>query len=212
MRGYVMKKICVFGLIILFILGGCSNSNNLRSSESKDESFQHSVNNAEESIEVDKAVSSVSPLKTSPQDVSGEIIPTTANSIPEKSNDDSLYDLDKKFNEEINKTNGVTSEMVDVLLKYSALWKEDMNQYYDLLMEVMDEEGKAMLSDSQAAWEEYSQKNHQLILHCNSMMYEGGGSYLEVLEAELDHKKYRERAVELEDLYEITREISEENY
>ena len=64
-----MKKICVFGLIILFILGGCSNSNNLRSSESKDESFQHSVNNAEESIEVDKAVSSVSPLKTSPHNV-----------------------------------------------------------------------------------------------------------------------------------------------
>lgn len=205
------KKICVFGLIILFILGGCSNSNNLRSSESRDESFQNSEN-AEESIEVDKAVSSVSTLKTSAQDVLGEIIPTTANSIPEKSNEDSTYDLDKKFNEEINKTNGVTSEMVDVLLKYSALWKEDMNQYYDLLMEEMDEEGKAMLSDSQAAWEAYSQKNHQLILHCNSMMYEGGGSYLEVLEAELDHKKYRERAVELEDLYEITRENSEENH
>lgn len=192
---------------------GCSNSNNLRSSESKDESFQHSEKiNAEESIEVDKEVSSVSTLKTGVQDVSGEIIPTTANSIPEKSNEDSMYDLDKKFNEEINKTNGVTSEMVDVLLKYSALWKEDMNQHYDLLMEVMDEEGKAMLSDSQAAWEEYSQKNHQLILHCNSMMYEGGGSYLEVLEAELDHKKYRERAVELEDLYEITRENIEENH
>ena len=192
-------------------MGGCSNSNNLRSSESRDESFQNSEN-AEESIEVDKAVSSVSTLKTSAQDVLGEIIPTTANSIPEKSNEDSTYDLDKKFNEEINKTNGVTSEMVDVLLKYSALWKEDMNQYYDLLMEEMDEEGKAMLSDSQAAWEAYSQKNHQLILHCNSMMYEGGGSYLEVLEAELDHKKYRERAVELEDLYEITRENSEENH
>ena len=96
------KKICVFGLIILFILGGCSNSNNLRSSESRDESFQNSEN-AEESIEVDKAVSSVSTLKTSAQDVLGEIIPTTANSIPEKSNEDSTYDLDKKFNEEINK-------------------------------------------------------------------------------------------------------------
>lgn len=185
----------------------------MRSSESRDESFQHSgEKNDEESIEADKAVSSVSTLETSAQDVLGATIPTTANSIPEKSNEDSMYDLDKKFNEEIDKTDGVTSEMVDVLLKYSALWKEDMNQYYDLLMEEMDEEGKAMLSDSQAAWEVYSQKNHQLTLHCNSMMYEGGGSYLEVLEAELNHEKYRERAVELKDLYEITRENSEENH
>jgi len=118
------------------------------------------------------------------------------------------YDLDERYNEDIKNTNGVTSDMVRVMFKYSALWKAEMDCYYNLLIEKLEEDGKVSLVNSQEAWIVYSNQNNQLIFFCNSSFY-GGGSYLTILEAELEYSKYRERAIELMELYNMIRAIAE---
>lgn len=124
---------------------------------------------------------------------------TASSTEGELSSNDALYDLDKKYKEDIDKTNGVTLDMVDVSTKYSELWKQEMNNYYSMLNNKMDENGKNELSNSQKAWESYIDLNNQLELLCNSI--DGGGSSITLLEADLENEKYRDRTIELADLY-----------
>lgn len=174
-KNKMKKSMCLIGLLV--IIYGCSNLHVFSPSISMGEDYQN--------------------------DIEGSIIEGITEINTEITNEDTSYDLDKKFNEDISKANGATSEMVRVLLEYSTLWKKEMDQYYGMLLEKLDEDGKAGLISSQDAWDTYIEQNNQLVLHCNSLLYDGGGTYPVTLEAELKYKKYRERALELMDLYDI---------
>ena len=126
--------------------------------------------------------------------------------VPESDDSSSADDLDRQYNEDMEKTNGITSEMIKVISDYSILWKSKMEQSYQMLMERFDENGKTMLENEQGIWNAYSQQNTQLKLYCNASGYDGGGTYLTVLEAELEYQRYRDRALELMDLYSIVEE------
>lgn len=118
-----------------------------------------------------------------------------------------VYDLDKKFKEEMDNTNGVTSKTIEVLTKYAVLWEKEMDNYYSLLLNVLNN-NKMHLIEWQKSWEVYSNNNNQLIYQCNILLYEEG-SYLNILEAELSYQKYRERTVELKKLYAILESLEE---
>lgn len=116
--------------------------------------------------------------------------------------DDERPMLDVQYEKEMKDSGGVTSEMIEITIKYAGLWKQEMEKYYDLLYDILDNEGKVCLENSQEAWEEYSNSNNELVFHVEEQRF-GGGSYLNILEADLLCQKYRMRASELRELYEL---------
>lgn len=113
---------------------------------------------------------------------------------------DGRYILDMQYKNEMLNSGGVTSQMIEILIKYAGLWKQEMERYYNLLYDTLDDAGKSSLENSQKAWEEYSVKNNELIFYMEEQKFEGG-SYLGVLDAELLYQKYRSRASELKEMY-----------
>ena len=191
------KKICLLGMTVTVFLGGCNNANVPQATVSVEEHQQ----DISEQENMEAGVETIT--QTSQESRLGKMIQTGMEVMPETNDENTSYDLDKKFSEAMDNTGGVTSEMIRVISDYSALLENDMNQYYGLLMGKLDQEGKTMLINEQEAWEMYSNQNNELILYCNSLLYDGGGTGITILEAELEYNKYRERAIELMDLYEI---------
>jgi len=112
-------------------------------------------------------------------------------------------DLDELYKNELdNVDGGVTSKLIEVLIKYANLWEEEMDKYYYLLMDTLDEDNKAYLANSQKLWETYSNENIELILQSNKQLY-GGGSYLSILDADLIYQRYKDRANEFIELYRL---------
>lgn len=54
----------------------------------------------------------------------------------------------------------------------------------------------------QEKWSVYSEENNKMIWMIYEQVY-GGGSYLNLLEAELAYQRYYDRARELKELYDI---------
>jgi len=137
-------------------LGGCNNANVPQATVSVEEHQQDisEQENMEAGIETINQTSQESRL--------GKMIQTGMEVMPETNDENTSYDLDKRFSEDMDNTGGVTSEMIRVISDYSALWENEMNQYYGLLMGKLDQE----------AWEMYSNQNNQLILYCNSLLKE----------------------------------------
>lgn len=109
--------------------------------------------------------------------------------------------LDVEYENEMKDSSGVTSEIIEITMKYAEVWKQEMEKYHDLLYDMLDDDGKSCLENSQEAWEEYSNSNKELVFHVEEQRF-GGGSYLNILAADLLCQKYRMRALEMRELYE----------
>lgn len=109
--------------------------------------------------------------------------------------------LDTEYSKELDNTQGITSEIIAVNTKYAELWKQEMDKYYMLLLDSLNEENKMKLTDSQQLWEQFSEQNSAVVFSVNSQIY-GGGSYLGMLDSYLLYEKYRDRALQLKELYE----------
>lgn len=109
--------------------------------------------------------------------------------------------VDTEYSKELDSTHGTTSEIITVNTKYAELWKQEMDKYYLLLLDSLNEENKVKLIDSQQLWEQFSEQNSTVIFSVDAQIY-GGGSYLSMLDSQLLYEKYRERALQLKELYE----------
>lgn len=109
--------------------------------------------------------------------------------------------LDVEYSKELDNTHGTTSEIIAVNTKYAELWKQEMDKYYLLLLDSLNEENKVKLTDSQQLWEQFSEQNSTVIFSVDAQIY-GGGSYLSMLDSQLLYEKYRDRALQLKELYE----------
>ncbi len=109
--------------------------------------------------------------------------------------------LDTEYSKELDNTQGITSEIIAVNIKYAELWEQEMDKYYLLLLDSLNEENKVELTDSQQLWEQFSEQNSTVIFSVDAQIY-GGGSYLNMLDSYLLYEKYRDRALQLKELYE----------
>jgi hypothetical protein len=120
-----------------------------------------------------------------------------------------LHSLIESMEIEMSETGGVTSEMIDVSIKYAELWKLEMEMYYRLLMDALDDDKKSVLAESQELWLLSSAKTDELVWSVNYQLYRGG-SYLNILEADLLNTRYRERALLLYGLWEMINGFEDE--
>lgn len=114
--------------------------------------------------------------------------------------DENIFVLDEQYENEIKESKGVTSEIIEITMKYAEVWKQEMERYYDQLYDALDDEGKSRLENLQEVWEEYSTSNKDFAFYMEEKRF-GGGSYLNILEADLLYQKYRSRALELSEMY-----------
>lgn len=90
--------------------------------------------------------------------------------------------LDTEYSKELDNTHGTTSEIIAVNTKYAELWKQEMDKYYLLLLDSLNEENKVKLTDSQQLWEQFSEQNSTVTFSVDAQIY-GGGSYLSMLDS-----------------------------
>lgn len=64
---------------------------------------------------------------------------------------------------ETHPENFVTNVMVEITLYHAGLWREEMERYFDQLMEELDEYGQELLAlSSQERWEVFAEANRDL--------------------------------------------------
>lgn len=115
---------------------------------------------------------------------------------------DGFSELEQAYEEECALTNGITVEMIEVTQRYTESWKAEAEKYELLISGKLEGSNKALFEETQEAWNTYSDENMQMIGAINEQVYEGG-SYLNILEADLAYQKYHDRAIELRELYEL---------
>jgi len=78
-------------------------------------------------------------------------------------------------------------------------WFEEMDKYYNLLLDTLSEESAELLISSQEAWSEYNSKEHSF----SSKMYysDMDGTMWRVVNAQRVKDIVRTRALELKDYY-----------
>lgn len=121
--------------------------------------------------------------------------------------DNSKHEIEKDFEKEMKTWSGVTSEGVEITMKYSDKWKSEMEKYYDLLHDELDEDKRKWLISSQTKWNEFSAANIDYLWHVNDQIHQGG-SIIRIINAHNYYERYRNRALflikEYDDLISLT--------
>ena len=83
------------------------------------------------------------------------------------------HPIDASLDECLDKSKCVTAVMVDCLKKAHREWEVEMDKYYNLLMDILDDEPKEKLKKSQVAWMKYRDLEFEYI----PTYYQDVGSY-----------------------------------
>jgi len=111
------------------------------------------------------------------------------------------HPLEIEFEKEMKTWSGNTSEGVEILCTNGDKWKDEMEKYYELLNEELDEDKKKWLESSQEKWEIYIEENEELGWQIFDQQYHGG-TIIQILSAELYYNRYHDRALDLIQKYE----------
>lgn len=104
--------------------------------------------------------------------------------------------LEQAFRNDIEKNGTTTEAMIEITSRYTEIWETEMNKCLEYLEKYIDSDE---LRNSQTLWEEYIDDHNQLILGINQKVYEGG-TYLNLLQADLEYQKYKCRVEALSGL------------
>ena len=127
----------------------------------------------------------------------------TENSPDNETNgkDEKKYPIDIEFDKEMKKWSGNTSEGVEIIYSNGDKWKKEMEKYYNLLYNELDENKRKWLDSSQKKWEIYSKDNEELERQIYDQKHHGG-TIMHIFYADIYYNKYRERALYLMEKYE----------
>jgi len=88
----------------------------------------------------------------------------------------------------------------EVISEYAEIWKEEMEKYLDLLVDVLDEEHRKLLDTSQKKWEMFIDDNFKLEYDVVGRA-SGHGTMMGDIARSNQYNKYRDRTLFLEMLY-----------
>ncbi|MDM8534165.1 hypothetical protein QUF55_05595 [Clostridiaceae bacterium HSG29] len=114
----------------------------------------------------------------------------------------SKHPIEIEFENEMKSWSGNNDEGVYIVLGYGDQWKEEMNKYYNLLLEKLNEDKRKWLVSSQEQWELFTKENEELAWHVNDQIYHDG-SIMRIFDANIYYYRYRDRALYLKEKYEI---------
>ena len=109
--------------------------------------------------------------------------------------------LDKDYRIAMSEWSGTTWEGVDIIASYGDLWKEEMEKYYQLLYDELNDDKKQWIVSSQEQWEIFTKYNEELTWQTYDQLHHKG-SIMRILTAGIYREKYRTRALDLKYLYE----------
>lgn len=115
--------------------------------------------------------------------------------------DEKKYPIDIELDKEMKKWSGNTSEGVEIICSNGDKWKKEMEKYYNLLYNELDDNKRKWLDSSHKKWEIYSEDNEELERQIYDQRYHGG-SIMHIFYADIYYNKYRERALYLMEKYE----------
>ncbi len=110
--------------------------------------------------------------------------------------------LKLNLKDEMKTWNGNTWDGVYIVTRYGDKWKVEMEKYYDLLLEELNEDKKKWLISSQEQWEVFTKENEELDWQVNDQLHHGG-SIMHIITADIYYERYRRRALDLKQKYEI---------
>jgi uncharacterized protein YecT (DUF1311 family) len=102
-----------------------------------------------------------------------------------------------------------TMGMIECSRLAQEKWDAEMNKYYDMLMDKLDESAKASLRDSQRRWLEFRDAEFKAIDDYYSYIYEqaGGGTMYSMMQAGARMQVVRDRALEIISYYQMIGEF-----
>jgi len=112
---------------------------------------------------------------------------------------DRKHDLDIEY-EKAMATWINTMEGVEIINSFGDIWKEEMDKYYTLLYDMLEEDRKKWLISSQEKWEIYTKENEELAWQTYDQVHHDG-SIMKIYSAEIYLERYRSRAKTLIHLY-----------
>jgi len=119
------------------------------------------------------------------------------------------HPIDKILEECIDNSKCITSEMVRCGEEASVSWEAEMDKYYNLLLDILDEDDKEKLKQSQSAWMRFKEIEFEFI-PCH---YTDPGSYQGPTTTRYKMNIIETRALQLQGYYEQAkkgRELLEE--
>lgn len=102
-------------------------------------------------------------------------------------------EIDKAYNEEITSAM-TTREFEEIEKKYVELWENEINANLEELYDILPQESTAVLSESQASWEDYMMCSFS---EDNVILNQYFGSSFKWKQISYVRKQYRERAIHL---------------
>ena len=135
----------------------------------------------------------------------------------QKENDQLIIDAEevhiitKNYNKAMSEWSGRTGEGVSIIVSYAELWKNEMDNYYDLLYDKLKDEKKQFLILSQEKWELFTKDNEELAWQTYDQLNHGG-SIMKIYTAQIYLERYRSRALTLKSLYDFLTRYKENNH
>lgn len=111
------------------------------------------------------------------------------------------YPIDIEYEKAMQDWSGNTAEGVEISCAYGEKWKSEMDKYYKLLHQKLDNDKKKWLVSSQKKWEAFTKDNEELAWQIYDQQYHGG-SIMQTFSAQIYYDKYRDRALDLMKKYE----------
>jgi uncharacterized protein YecT (DUF1311 family) len=110
-----------------------------------------------------------------------------------------------KFEQECIEKNPTTAGMSNCTYEAEKKWDAEMNKYYKLLMEILDEDGKKKLKESQLAWIKFRDAEFEVI---KNIYPEDASIFINIRSADA-MGVVKERALQLKRYYEILKSQDE---
>ena len=112
------------------------------------------------------------------------------------------HPINKSTEKCMDESKCITSEMNKCLDKAISEWEVELDKYYNLLMDVLDEEPKKKLKQSQSAWEKFRDLEFEFIPH----YFKDIGSYIGPTIWGDKRNVIRARAIQLKFYYEVIKD------
>lgn len=143
-----------------------------------------------------------------PQAQQEEIIKTPNDSAVKAapSGYDAAVKLDSEYKEKISAAKS-NVEISEINYDFSEKWKTEINTNYERLSASASDGFKEKLTESQAEWNIYAEKRTAEHFEYLLDVY-GAGTVVPIIQSEFVYKLYRERAIELFEMYSVLSRLS----
>jgi len=116
--------------------------------------------------------------------------------------DTERHSIDISLLETMLTSDGSTTQgMVIALGTHGDMWRDEMERYFELLAEVLRDDGVHWLLESQQSWRRAMKDHEELRYHTYYQRSRGSGTIRHTRNARIYYERYRTRALELRYLY-----------